>query len=116
MIYSIVPLGIVWIAVFYRAYLIYKQKMGPHYETLPALRKGHENLGYLWLLLLLINLALNPSIFCFLMPSSVIVVITGINLIKNKPTAVFVHVGFALLTTAIALGALLKVVLTFTSS
>lgn len=103
MMYSIIAFVIVWIAVSFSAFLIYRQKMGPHYETLPALRRRHENLGFLWVVLLLINLALKPSVFGFLIPSSVLVVWTGINLKNNKPTAVFVHVGFVMITAVIAL-------------
>lgn len=109
MMYSIVIFAILWIAVYYSAWLIYKQKLGPDYKKLPFLRSFHEKLGFLWVVFLLINLGWNPSIFGYLVPSSILVIWTGINLSKNKPTAVFVHVGWVLLTTIIAIGALLKV-------
>ena len=109
MIYWIDALMVVWIVTFYRAYVIYKQKMVPEYEILPQLRRSHENMGFVWSVLLLVNLGLRPWGFVWLLPSAALVVITGIRLRNNKPTAVFVHVAFVLLTTFIALGILLKV-------
>ncbi len=101
--YLIVIFLIMWAVVYYSAWLIYKQKMGPYYKKLPQLRNNHENAGFLWVLLFLLNLWLKPSVFGFLVPSSILVVLTGLNLKRNKPTAVFVHVSLVLLTTMIAL-------------